>query len=451
MSDIDPAVRRTIVALELENVHRLKAVRLKPNEHVTVIGGHNGQGKSSLLAGIAIALAGRRVAGVDPIRHGEDSSSMFLDLGDITVTRKLRRSGNDSLVVKPKEGSAIRSGQALLDALTKKTCFDPLAFANEEPKKQAAQLRELTGLDFTEIDEDIARIEEERTEKGREVRRLEGAVALLAPLPADLPKEAPDVTALRASLGEHTAKQAAVDATLEKLTAAQAQVLKYSSALNERKVALQNANDEIDEAEKALTALKENREKLKAAINKGSEYVTEARNAVAAVEAEIAKARAAVPDVSAIVAEIERLEQVGKQVKVREANEKLRSDLRATKATYDEMDKSIDSLRKSKEQMLKEAKLPVEGLSFTGLGVFYNGTAFQDASDAEKIRVSIAISAAMNPSLPVMFIKQGSLLDDKTMDLVIKLAEEMDLQLLVERVARDRFVSVIIEDGERVE
>ena len=50
-----------INSLELENVKRIKAVQLEPAANgLTIIGGKNGQGKTSVLDAIAWALGGDR-------------------------------------------------------------------------------------------------------------------------------------------------------------------------------------------------------------------------------------------------------------------------------------------------------------------------------------------------------------------------------------------------------
>lgn len=49
--------------LEIENVKRIKAVRLEPAQNgLTVIGGNNNQGKTSVLDSIAWALGGENTA-----------------------------------------------------------------------------------------------------------------------------------------------------------------------------------------------------------------------------------------------------------------------------------------------------------------------------------------------------------------------------------------------------
>lgn len=57
--------------LEIENVKRVKAVQLKPSENgLTIIGGNNNQGKTSVLDSIAWALGGNRYKPSNATREG---------------------------------------------------------------------------------------------------------------------------------------------------------------------------------------------------------------------------------------------------------------------------------------------------------------------------------------------------------------------------------------------
>lgn len=76
-----------IVKLQAENVKRLRAVEITPNGDVVYISGRNGQGKTSVLDSIWYALkGGDALKGVDkPIREGEKTAMVSLDLGDLIV------------------------------------------------------------------------------------------------------------------------------------------------------------------------------------------------------------------------------------------------------------------------------------------------------------------------------------------------------------------------------
>jgi hypothetical protein len=79
--------------------------------------------------------------------------------------------------------------------------------------------------------------------------------------------------------------------------------------------------------------------------------------------------------------------------------------------------------------------------------VLLNGVPFEQASDAERLRASIAIAAAMNPKLRVIRVRDGSLLDDEAMALLSGFASENDFQIWIERVDSSGRVGFVMEDG----
>ncbi len=85
---------------------------------------------------------------------------------------------------------------------------------------------------------------------------------------------------------------------------------------------------------------------------------------------------------------------------------------------------------------------------FFGSGaVFFNSIPFEQLASSEQIRISAAIACALNPTLRVMIIKDGSLLDDDAMAVLSAIAGEKDIQIWIERVGNDKHTSVVIEDG----
>ena len=108
----------------------------------------------------------------------------------------------------------------------------------------------------------------------------------------------------------------------------------------------------------------------------------------------------------------------------------------------------IIEIDETKEKLLAGAKFPIEKLSFDEDGVMYDGIPFNQCSTAEKIRVSVSMGFAMNPKLNILLIREGSHLDDDSLAMVCKMAEEADGQVWIERVGKGDECSVIIEDGE---
>jgi DNA repair exonuclease SbcCD ATPase subunit len=169
-----------ITTLQSENFKRLKAVRIETGDaNTVVIGGRNAQGKSSVLDSIMAALAGKRGTKeiTRPIRDGESKATVVLELGDLRVERKWTKSGS-TVTVGPKDGAAkFNSPQAVLDKLIGALAFDPLEFAEAEPRKQVETLIDIVGREaFDAIAAERKSMYDNRTDMNREAKSLKAQV-----------------------------------------------------------------------------------------------------------------------------------------------------------------------------------------------------------------------------------------------------------------------------------
>ncbi|HUX70855.1 MAG TPA: AAA family ATPase, partial [Cellulomonadaceae bacterium] len=169
-----------IIELTAENVKRLRAVDITPAAHVQVIAGRNAQGKSSVMDAIWLALGGGTAskATTRPIRDGQTTASVRLDLGDLIVTRTWV-GDKTTLTVTSAEGARYGSPQKMLDDLVGRLSFDPLAFTHLAPREQRDTLLTLVDLPFdpAHLDRRRAGLYDERTEIGRQGKQLEGQLA----------------------------------------------------------------------------------------------------------------------------------------------------------------------------------------------------------------------------------------------------------------------------------
>ena len=132
--------------------------------------------------------------------------------------------------------------------------------------------------------------------------------------------------------------------------------------------------------------------------------------------------------------------------------------------TYDSTNKDVIKLREqsrsfstemakienNKANALAKTKFPIKGLAIDDDGVTFEDIPFVQCSAAQRIRISVAIGLAMNPELRILLIREGSLLDDKNLAMVAKMADDADAQVWLERVSKGSECQVIIEDGEVV-
>ena len=133
-----------INTLELENVKRIKAIKLEVTASgLTVIGGKNGQGKTSVIDAIAWALGGNKYRPSEAQRNGSvipPHLKITLDNGMI-----VERSGKNS-TLKVVDSTGNKSGQQLLDNFISEFALDLPKFMSMTDKEKANVLLEIIGV-----------------------------------------------------------------------------------------------------------------------------------------------------------------------------------------------------------------------------------------------------------------------------------------------------------------
>lgn len=406
-----------IVKLEAQNVKRLQAVEITPDGNVVVIGGKNGQGKTSVLDSIMYALGGKDVICEKPLRDGEEKGMIRVELDDLIVIRTFTAAGGGTLTVTNSDGARYSSPQAMLDKLVGSLTFDPLGFTRMAPKQQLETLRALVGIDFTALDTERKKLFETRTAVNRIVTQLHGQMQGL-PQHEDVPEKELVITELVEELRK-----------AEQHNNQREEFLRVEKAGRERMTTIARQIADLEDQIKALQA--EN--------NKVVETMHQA--------AEAAKSMTQI-DMEPLRAKLATAEQTNVMIRANAKRNEVAARLAESDAEAKQLTAAIESVDTRKQDALAAAKFPVSGLSFDERGVLLNGLPFGQASSAEQMRVSVAMGIAMNPTLKVMMIRDGSLLDDDSLRLISEIAKENDYQIWIERVGDGAEVSVVIEDGQ---
>lgn len=413
-----------IIQLRAENVKRLSAVEITPKGDLVIVAGKNGAGKSSVLDSIMYALAGGASLPKEPVRRGAAKAKVTLDLGDIIVRRTFTAAGGSSLTVSNKDGLKYGSPQALLDGLTGKLTFDPLEFARQRPAQQAETLRALVGLDLTKLDQEYTRLYGERAVANAAVTQAEAALA-------SVPKPAEDQLRIPHSVADVMKEMQEAAATNQ----GHAQFRARREGLQTRVTAcckdIDRVTLEIAQLEKILSGLEAEKKELDAQVTK---LLTEEK---AMKDIDLAPFQAMVKNMEA------------ENIKVAQAvrYDELWAAAKAASQKADKLDGQVKANRDAREEAIRKAKFPVEGLGLGAIGVTLGGIPFEQCSSAEQLRVSVAIGIALNPKLKVLLCRDASVLDEDSLKLVADMAAKAGAQVWVERVETDGAVSVIIEDG----
>lgn len=407
-----------VVELQAENVMRLKAVRIRPEGGVVIVGGENAQGKSSVLACIEMAITGAKAIPSAPVRRGESEAHILLDLGEIRIERTFDPTGT-KLVVRGADGAPKKSPQALLDSLYSKVAFNPLEFASQKPAEQLATLKRIVGLDFTELDAKRATLYQKRTEVGR----VYDAVELKATSYPPSVVTAPDV---EVSVSALMAEKEAADA----VNAAKAKAFDtLERASRERKI----AEESVETARQSLTKQE--------ALYKLAVAREDAANAAT-------KTLGPDEDTTAIVEAIKGAEEVNRMVRAKRERQAACDACAKLESERKKLTAEIEAIDAQKAEAMKRAPWPIPGLGFSADGVTLNRLPFEQASAAERLKTSLAIGMEQNPRLRVLLLEDASLLDKASMAIIREMAADNNMQIWLERVGDGDEGAIIIEDGE---
>jgi DNA repair exonuclease SbcCD ATPase subunit len=451
-----------IIKFEATNVKRLRAVEIRPDSSAVVIGGKNGAGKSSVIDGIAYTIGGKKLCPKVPIRRGENEADTALDLGDIRVFRHWVKDGRTDLTVTSPDGAKYPSPQRILDELLGPTplSFDPIEFSRMTPAKQAEILRELVGLDFTELDAKRRAAYDNRTAVNRELKAAEAQRKVLT-FHEDAPTEPVSVADLMHKLEERRAANQAKDEQRRTLARKRTDLARAADdarrhetetiAASER--LLSELEAEVSEAYRRYEALKSKllEANTDTAANVGAfkQATEKAAAALAAGELEIdAEIKQIIDEpTDDLVAEIKGAERVNTRIAENKRCDDHNRTIAEFRKTSERHTAEIAKCDAERLATIEAATFPIDGLAIGEDGVVFNGLPLEQASSAEQLRISVAIALALTPKLPIVLVRDGSLLDEDSLQLVQSMVSKVkDGQLWIERVGTGG-ATVVIEDG----
>jgi len=149
-----------------------------------------------------------------------------------------------------------------------------------------------------------------------------------------------------------------------------------------------------------------------------------------------------------VESQIDGADRANQKIRLRDEYRKVREHLAEKSLESEKFTAEIKSLDQAKEQAVRDAKMPIDGLGFDDSGVTYRGLPFTQLSSSEQLKISLAMAMAMNPTLRVIRITDGSLLDSENMRIIQEMARDQDYQIWIERVDETGAVGIIIEEGE---
>ena len=413
----------TITALEAENVKRIKAVAFAPSPTgLTLVGGNNNQGKTSVLDALAWALGGDRFRPDAAQRDGAIAPAhLKVTLSNGVVVE--RKGKNASLTVTDPTGR--RSGQQLLNAFVEPLALDLPRFMDASDKEKSDILLRIIGIgaELHTRDLEIKGLYDKRTFTGQLAAQKKHFAEDMISYP-----EAPDEPVSASELIRQQQDILARNGENQRLRAQYAEL--------EQQV--QQCVDELKRTRERIATLQQLADELDAKHTKLFNQRETARKTVSQLQDE---------STAELEASIRDIEETNR--KVRANLEKARAEDEAAQyaSEYDRLTESIQQKRADRMALLNGADLPLPGLSVEDGVLTYKGKHWRDMSGSDQLRVAAAIVRRLNPDCGFVLLDKLEQMDLTTLQEFSAWLEAEHLQAIATRVSTGSECQIIIEDG----
>ena len=402
--------------LEIENVKRIKAVKIEPTANgLTIVGGNNNQGKTSVLDSIAWALGGEKYR---PSKAQRDDSTIPPTL-HIVMSNGLvveRKGKNSSLKVTDPTGN--KAGQQLLNEFVEQLALDLPKFMESTGKEKAQTLLKIIG-----VGDQLEALD--RKEKELYNNRLSiGQIADRKKKFADEQPYYPEAPKELVSPSELIRQQQEILARNGENQRKREQVEKYKSSVFFIRQSVDSMREQLEQEEQKL---KEAEENLRIAQMNASDLQDES---TAELEASLAD-----------------IEEINRKVRANMDKDKAEDEALDYKNQYNALTTEIDKTRKAKTELLQSAELPLPELSVKDGELIYKGQQWDNMSGSDRLKVSTAIVRKLNPKCGFVLLDKLEQMDLNTLQEFGQWLEQEGLQAIATRVSTGGECSIIIEDG----
>lgn len=413
----------TITALEAENVKRIKAVAFAPSPTgLTLVGGNNNQGKTSVLDALAWALGGERFRPTAAQRDGAVAPAhLKVTLSNGVIVE--RKGKNASLTVTDPTGR--RSGQQLLNAFVEPLALDLPRFMDASDKEKADILLRIIGIgaELHTRDLEIKGLYDKRTFTGQLAAQKKHFAEEMISYP-----EAPDEPVSASELIRQQQDILARNGENQRLRAQYAEL--------EQQV--QQCVDELKRTRERIATLQQLADELDAKHTKLFNQRETARKTVSQLQDE---------STAELEASIRDIEETNRKVRANLEKSRAEDEAAQYASEYDRLTESIQQKRADRMALLNGADLPLPGLSVEDGVLTYKGKHWRDMSGSDQLRVAAAIVRRLNPDCGFVLLDKLEQMDMTTLQEFSAWLEAEGLQAIATRVSTGSECQIIIEDG----
>lgn len=409
--------------LEIENVKRIKAVKIEPTKDgLTIIGGKNNQGKTSVIDSIAWALGGDRYKPSQAAREGSViPPNLHIVMSNGLVVE--RKGKNSSLKVTDPNGN--KGGQQLLNEFVEQLALDLPKFMESSGKEKAHTLLQIIG-----VGDQLAALEKE--EKELYNRRL--AIGQIA----DQKKKFADEQTYYPEAPKELVSPSELIRQQQEILARNGENQRKRDRLNEITMNKHKVFDDIGRLDEQIATLQKQKEELTEEYDQAVRDEETAMKTVRELQDE---------STAELEESIANIEEINRKVRANMDKDKAEDDAREYKDQYNALTVEITDVRQKQIDLLKSAELPLTELSVKDGELIYKGQQWDNMSGSDRLKVSTAIVRKLNPKCGFVLLDKLEQMDEDTLNEFGHWLEQEGLQAIATRVSTGDECSIIIEDG----
>ena len=459
-----------IKQIMLKNFANVNQIEINLSDSVTYLIGENGSGKTTvglnaiwfILEGLS--LKGKKVLHGDRFRFiGKQGKSAIgklvlhdeVEKIDITIQRKLLKNKTELKIV---ASDKRHLPPDFIDDIFNIFSINPMGFAKLDPREQAKAL----GVDTSENDRLKKIAYDERTELGRDVKRLKGAMEEFREVKAvekvDIQKLLKKKDLIEKANSKLTEK--AVEQRNEEVL----KIVEFNKQQNEKQIVITSITKDIEIKEQNIKTLRENIERLKLQLANDIDFhkiLIKKRDQMPVPDeqktTDIPLVKPDLEDTSALNTQIENAEATNQQAALYQQSIDASDKYKAAKENYDNKTAELQTIEDNRIEYLKSCNLPFANITIddTG-GVLINDRPFSETyfSKGEILRMGIKLAAAANPKLKYVFVPDSQSIDKKNREKLFVELVEAGFQVVAEYVDTEKqkdYGSILLKESKVVE
>lgn len=460
-----------IKQIMLKNFANVNQIEINLSDSVTYLIGENGAGKTTIglnsvwfvLEGLALkgqnVLHGERfrfIGEYGPTATGQLILHDEVEKIDITITRKLLKNKTE-LKITASDGRQLHEN--FIDEIFNIFSINPVGFAKLTPQEQALAM----GIDTSKFDALKKIAYDARTDLGRDVKRLSGAVEEFGAVEKVEPVDLKKLLDAKSKIDAENAK--AVDSARAERDAAVQEAIKYNTAQDLKQSKIKDATAEVirveTKIEELLKKIKEMQDSVSELLKIKKQRIAECDALPIPDEKKPTDIPIKMPDeivsTTDLVQQIESAEATNQKAARYQQKIEAQKKLNAAESLHLAKQAEMDKIEADRIAYIKACNLPFSNITIddTG-GVLINDRPFNETyfSKGEILRIGIKLAAAANPKLKYVFVPDSQSIDEKNREKLFVELVEAGFQVVAEYVDTEKqkdHGSILLKESKIVE